>query len=310
MATKTTVTDLAVGYGRDEIDLIKSMCAQNATDDEFRVLLHMADKYKLDPLAKQIYLQKYKSSKSPTGYAPAAIIITYAGMLEIANRDNMLDGIECEVFTRAGEKQPYKAKSTLWKKGCSHPFVSEVAFDEYVQFEYNSKTPSGLWATKPITMLKKVANAQNLRQAFSLGQMYIEEEMPPAPVEVIEPKVVEPAPEPTTLDDLPGKLRDRYILAQKLELEYGVKTVDRAANWLNTVKVGQVLDATYKMIGAKSFKEIIDKTGLENFEGHLHRYAPDAQTQAMKFAATIHLVAEWYEKHNHQLELEAGLASV
>ncbi len=171
-----------------QIELIKSMCVPaSATADEFTVLLYMANKFGLDPLARQIYLQKYKKQSEPSGYSPASIMVTFAGFLEIANRDNMLDGISSEALfdELPSGKKLIGARSILWKKGCTHPFTKTVYLEEYIQKDnYNGK-PMGLWGSKPVTMICKVSDAQNLRQAFSLGQMYTPEEMPNAEPEAV-----------------------------------------------------------------------------------------------------------------------------
>jgi phage recombination protein Bet len=317
--TKTTSTSLAItpeiaaAWSPAQIDLIRDMSAKNCTDDEFKVLLYVAHKYNLDPLTKQIYAQKYATWGDQPD-RPAAIIITYAGMLEIANRMNMLDGLSSEiVYDAKGNIQG--ARSCLWKKGCTHPFQTEVDLEEYIQYGKNKRGESytmGLWGTKPKTMIRKVANAQNIRQAFSLGQMYIEEEMPtpqeePKP-EPIEAKVIQETihtPAPTKVSDLDLGIQARLRTAMAIDLEYGVKTTDMFGNWLNDLGTGHVYKVSIALIKAHTFGQIAAALGIKNFDSFIRDKYPDANTQAQKFAATIHYIYEWAAQVNRHLDERA-----
>ena len=61
-----------------QIDLVKRMYAKDATDDEFKLMSHIAVKYELDPLVKQIWLVKY-------GTQPASIVRTYVPRFQQRN---------------------------------------------------------------------------------------------------------------------------------------------------------------------------------------------------------------------------------
>ena len=77
--------------------------------------------------------------------------------------------------------QPYQyvARATVYKKGCTHPFVMEVYEEEYT-------TGRDLWVTKRRTMTRKVALCQALRAAFSISDLY-----DPAEKAMEQPDVVE-----------------------------------------------------------------------------------------------------------------------
>lgn len=298
--------EIAAAWTPAQIDLIRDMSAKNCTDDEFKVLLYVAHKYNLDPLTKQIYSQKYNDK-------PAAIIITYAGMLEIANRGNMLEGISSEVVYDA-KGNLAGARSTLWKKGCTHPFMTEVDIEEYFQYDRAGK-PMGLWGSKPKTMIRKVANAQNIRQAFSLGQMYIEDEMPvvdsaPSRQEVVEAQVIEEriaAPRPQKVSELPPDIRARLDIAHTIDLELNVQTTNMFGEWLNTLTTADVYKVSHALIGARNFKEIAETIGIKNFDSFLRHKYPDADTQAQKFGATIHYIYEWAKAEQKHLEERAAV---
>lgn len=63
--------------------------------------------------------------------------------------------------------------SKAYRKSCKYPFVARVALSEY-------STGQALWASKPSTMIRKVAIVHALREAFptQLGGLYVSEEMP------------------------------------------------------------------------------------------------------------------------------------
>lgn len=317
-----------------QIELIKSMCVpQSATSDEFTVMLYMAEKYGLDPLAKQIYMQKFKDKNSTTGFAPATIMVTYAGMQEIANRSDMLDGIKASPFF--DEKgNLVGARSVLWKKGHQHPFEIEVYIREYIQYNWKNE-PMGLWGTKPVTMICKVANAQNLRQAFSLGQMYTEEEIPqleePAPsrqerpelkgtqydtmkmttvetipmghIEVEVPAVVAPEPE------IDASVAERIDRARKIHELTGISTVyDNRGTWTE-ISEQQTANALHKLVGAASIQQAAAMIGVGKFGPVVTANFPDAMQPRMRggpaqqYSALLHYVHDYVERQEqHRAE--------
>lgn len=170
---------------QSQIDLVKRMYAKGATDDEFKLMSHIAVKYELDPLVKQIWLVKY-------GTQPASIFTGRDGFLSIAHRTGQFAGMSTEVVkvdekievvksrkNFKGEKitnvvkreWQYKAVCTIYRKDTPHPFIVEVYEEEYT-------TAENLWQTKPRTMLGKVAESQCLRKAFDIAGLYSPEEMP------------------------------------------------------------------------------------------------------------------------------------
>ena len=149
---------------QDQVNLIRNMVAKNCTDSELAVLLHTSRKYDLDPLLKEIWCIKYDRT------AAASIFVSYHGMLAIANRTGLLDGIETEI--EYGEnKVILGATTTIWKRGCDHPFKAHVLFREF------NNPNNGLWKSKPEAMITKVSEVHALRKAFAISGLYIYEEM-------------------------------------------------------------------------------------------------------------------------------------
>jgi phage recombination protein Bet len=296
-----------------QIELIKSMCVpKEATDDEFMVMLYMAEKYGLDPLVKQIYMQKFKDRKTGS-WNPATVMVSYAGMQEIANRDDMLDGLEAEPFFLPDGKTVLGAKSVLWKKGHNHPFKTTVYFNEYAQ-KYSDGNLMGLWATKPITMICKVANAQNLRQAFSLGKLYIEEEMAQAePVITPSSRQLEEAPsppatateviEPNPSNEIAARLDDAEAIFEKT----AIKTIyDTRGTWLE-ISEQQCADGLHALIGAGSIPQAAAILGVGKFGDIIKANFPDAMPPrtkggpAQQYSALLHYVYDYKKRLDQHL---------
>ncbi len=71
----------------EKLNLIKTTVARDCTNTEFELLLYLASKYHLDPLARQIWAVKY-------GTEPARIFTGRDGYREIAHRSGKFDGME------------------------------------------------------------------------------------------------------------------------------------------------------------------------------------------------------------------------
>ena len=170
MSTAIQNTDPA--KWENQLALVRSMVAKDATQPEFELMLHMARTYGLDPLTKQIWLVKY-------GSAPASIFAGRDGFLEIGHRSGNFDGMETKVDTveqpinRNGVNRPwqYRATCSVFCKDMKHPITVEVFEEEYT-------TGRNLWKDKTRTMIGKVAESQALRRAFRISGLYSPEEMP------------------------------------------------------------------------------------------------------------------------------------
>jgi phage recombination protein Bet len=147
----------------EHLKLLKETMAKNATQAEFDLFLYTARKYGLDPLVKQIWCVKFGSS-------PAAIYCGRDGFLAIAHRSGQLDGMETTAI-RNDKGELVAAQCKVWRRDMQHPFVVEVALSEYK----SNNNPN--WNNRPETMLKKVAESQCLRRAFSISGMYEPGEM-------------------------------------------------------------------------------------------------------------------------------------
>ena len=139
------------------------------TEPQKELFIQLAVKNQLDPFKREIYAIPYGSKMS--------VVTGYEVYLKRAEASHQLDGWECHL---EGEKELLRAVVKINRKDWSKPFVHEVFMSEY-------NTHQGLWNTKPMTMLKKVATAQAFRLAFPNelgGMIYTADEMQDAtPIE-------------------------------------------------------------------------------------------------------------------------------
>ena len=147
-------------YNQQQIQLIRDMCARDCTDNEFLLLMQLAKTYQLDPFTKQIWAIKY-------GNNPAAIFAGRDGFLAIAHRSGVFDGMKTGARKEGDDTIGW---CEVYRKDMKYPFVAEVKLSEY-------SAGKNLWQTKPETMIKKVAQAQALRQAFNISGLYSPEEI-------------------------------------------------------------------------------------------------------------------------------------
>lgn len=176
-------TDLITKINDEQIKLIKRQVAKDATDDELSLFLYQAERTGLDPLARQIVFQKYKSKD---GKSNVSIITTIDGYRLIADRtgryagsnDYLFDeGINQYEHTELERRFPTTATVTVYKIVSRQrvPFTATAAWDSY----YPGEKRGFMWRKMPYLMLGKCAEALALRKAFpaELSGLYTTEEM-------------------------------------------------------------------------------------------------------------------------------------
>ncbi|MEM3846876.1 MAG: phage recombination protein Bet [Candidatus Parvarchaeota archaeon] len=174
---------------RELVELIKRTIAPDATDDELALFLYQANRMKLDPLAGQIYLLKFRNSD---GTSRISIGISIDGMRSKATDTGKLQGIQRGISTdkdgneiRDKDGYPVRAWAEVYREGWTKPAREEVTFKEYARRNKDGSLRQN-WKDMPDTMLKKCAEAAALRMAFpiELSGVYIPEEVD-APVREI-----------------------------------------------------------------------------------------------------------------------------
>lgn len=153
-------------YTPDEMQVITSTIAKNATPEELGLFLYRCKLLNLNPLKPgQIHFMKYSPTATPT------IVVGIEGFRSIAARTGKLTGIK-----RGAMKDSKGALIGAWAEVYRSDW-KECAREEVPLSEYNKGNST--WKSMPETMIKKVAEAAALRMAFpdDLGGVYESAEM-------------------------------------------------------------------------------------------------------------------------------------
>jgi phage recombination protein Bet len=172
-------------YFQEELDHIRKVVAQGATDDEFKTFMYLCKTYNLDPLKKEIYFIKY-SGKS-------TIITSRDGYLKIANVDPNFDGIESDVVYQGdiltkrddgslhiayGSEHLIFDKSKLTGAFCSIFRKDRAkATTVFVSIKEYYKKEAPIWLQYTNAMILKVAEAMALKRAFAISGLVTKEEI-------------------------------------------------------------------------------------------------------------------------------------
>jgi len=161
------------------------------SDQEALMFLKLCEGQKLNPFIKEAYLIKYGNN------TPATMVVSKDVFMKRAAKHQDFNGLESGVIVSKQGEIEYKqgafynsqteqivgAWAKVHRKSWALPIIAEVNFDEYVgkkkDFKTGEEVVNGQWASKPATMITKVAETQALRKAFveDLQGMYDESEM-------------------------------------------------------------------------------------------------------------------------------------
>lgn len=162
----------------------------NVTDQEVMLFLSLCKFQKLNPFLRDAYLIKY-------GNSPATMVVGKDVLLKRARRNPDYIGKQAGVIVQdietgeiteregtfyiSGKERLLGGWAKVFIKGYDVPEYAAVSFAEYAGRTRDGKLNSQ-WATKPATMIRKVALVHALREAFpeELGGMYSPEEVPSA----------------------------------------------------------------------------------------------------------------------------------
>ncbi len=174
----------------DQVELLKKTVAKGANDDEFALFLHMCERTKLDPFAKQIYCLKRRTMDDEGKWVDAMVTqVGIDGFRLVAERTGDYCGQTApQFFDAAGnarevwldsKKPPLACKVGVLKRGFTEPLYAIALYDEYVQRKRDG-LPNRQWKEKPTIMLAKCAEAMALRKAFpnDLSGVYTDDELP------------------------------------------------------------------------------------------------------------------------------------
>lgn len=220
-AGSTAQGDGIVTYmaGNEEIrlspDIVKRYLVSgdgDVTDQEVFMFLQMCRTQHLNPFLREAYCIKYGNR------SPATLVVGKETFMKRARRNPDYQGSEAGIIIRDRETGEVKElPGTVFVKGqelvggWARVYITGLAVPTYISVPFNEYAGrkadgslNGMWATKPATMIRKVALLQALREAFpeDMGGLYGAEEintidsekLPEAPV-VVPGTVIEREPE-------------------------------------------------------------------------------------------------------------------
>lgn len=173
--------------------------ADRVTDQEVMMYMTLCKYQHLNPFLREAYLVKY-------GNSPATIVTGKDTFTKRANKNPNYLGKQAGIIVLNPETGEIEQREGTFKLpneeivgGWARVFVKDrepeynaVSFDEYVGRKSDG-TLNKQWASKPATMIRKVAVVQALRECFpeDFGEMYSPEEMSNANNEIDVNEVVE-----------------------------------------------------------------------------------------------------------------------
>jgi len=159
---------------------------EKVTDEEVMMFLNLCKYQRLNPFIREAYLVKYSDNQ------PASMVVGKDTLLKRAARNPHLDGLTAGVIVRRGDQITQRIGSLVlddedlvggwakvYRKDWKAPVEVTVSLREYKKTLHDGR-PMANWSSMPATMIRKVALAQALREAFpeDFSQLYAAEEMP------------------------------------------------------------------------------------------------------------------------------------
>jgi phage recombination protein Bet len=178
-----------ITFDEEQIQLMKDTVARGATDNEFKLFMHLAQSYGLDPFAKEIWCIKYLRPGQRPEEVTATIFSSRDGYLKIASRDPQMNGIQSDavcandtfrkladgsvdhVYGLPDRGPLVGAWALVHRKDRAFPAYFYAPFAEY------SAGNNPTWRKYPSAMIIKVAEAMALKRAFSISGLVTQEEL-------------------------------------------------------------------------------------------------------------------------------------
>ena len=174
----------------------------NVSDQEVVMFLNLCKYQHLNPFLREAYLIKY-------GNSPATIVTGKDVFIKRAKRNPSFAGKQSGIIVQTEDGNVIDREGTfhlteekivggwakVFVKGYEHPEYASVSFDEYAGRKSNGEL-NNQWASKPATMIRKVALVQALREAFpeDFNGLYAQEEKPETSEVVLDETIIEEPP--------------------------------------------------------------------------------------------------------------------
>ena len=240
LALAQTAPPAAATVTPDEVEIIKSTIAPNATAAELKLFFYDCQRQGVHPLDRKIHFTKRGNKYSP--------ITSIDFLRERAVDSGEYAGNDDPVFASTPKSATFTASVTVYRivQGARYPFTATARWSEYLPDQ------AFMWNKMPHTMLGKCAEALALRKAFpkQLTGLYVREEMeqaepakaippesartdsvrpgaggpaPAEPVGVVAPADLNSVPESWRAFVQPDRLQGR-IVAVEQEMKHGRKS--------------------------------------------------------------------------------------
>lgn len=161
--------------------VIRETVGKSLNDSQYKIFIYTCQALGLNPLLNEIACVTYKNRE--TGTVSMSIQPMRDGFLTIAHRSGKFAGLESGVYEKGQIKKFGDGTEATGMIGWARAYNDDFQVPVYQEAdfeEYNTPTKGGkptLWASKPKTMIKKVAEAMALRKAFNINGVQAPEEM-------------------------------------------------------------------------------------------------------------------------------------
>lgn len=181
------------GFPAEKIQLIKDMCAEDATDTELELFLYQCNRTGLDPLLKQIYfIKRARKVENDDGEWVTVKVPTIQtsidGFRVLAERTQKYLGQDGPYWCGPDGKwrdvwldpvnPPAAARVGIYKQGLSQAVYGVARLASYAPRNKSGKL-IGQWAKMPDVMIAKVSETIAFRKAFpqDMSGIYTDAEM-------------------------------------------------------------------------------------------------------------------------------------
>jgi hypothetical protein len=188
------VPDDVIDDRRRRAALIRALGMERMAPEQVELFLAIAKRYDLDPMLKHLVMVDGRP------------FVTRDGLLWIAHRSGVLDGIEVsepKVVNLPGVGEFWTCTARVWRKDMSRPF-------EY-RGRYPTKGGNVRYAPE---MAVKTAESQALRRAFNISAATIDERFDLSDVQADVDAVSAPAQPPRSLSETVSERRQAVVVAE------------------------------------------------------------------------------------------------